>query len=275
MELFTEGELAEVVCICAEEGWSSGDLLGDNFFPMQNRHKLKLHFENKYRLNLNDFRDGSQQFIVFLSDVFLIFFSLSGSPDGQLLLPKATLPTTKCGIQSCSIQHNNDACVLCARAGLTRRYCGYHDQHNPNRLGIDHFTDISSSMTVHELCMESSVLSKQLAILRDDEIYHHQRLKVVVEACKANNWKSGDLLGDEFDAYHRRDSLCVDMAVDEKLMELVAARESRLEKKYRKLGIDHKLPKDGHKLLLIRAIQEVTQEKNSGEFVCVVCITHV
>ena len=65
------------------------------------------------------------------------------------------------------------------------------------------------------------------------------------------------------------------MAVDEKLMELVAARESRLEKKYRKLGIDHKLPKDGHKLLLIRAIQEVTQEKNSGEFVCVVCITHV
>ncbi len=52
MGIFTEGELAEVVCICAEENWSSGDLMGDNFFPMQNRHKLKLHFENKYRLNL-------------------------------------------------------------------------------------------------------------------------------------------------------------------------------------------------------------------------------
>jgi hypothetical protein len=63
MGIFTEGELAEVVCICAEENWSSGDLMGDNFFPMQNRHKLKLHFENKYRLNLDDFIDGSQQFI--------------------------------------------------------------------------------------------------------------------------------------------------------------------------------------------------------------------
>jgi hypothetical protein len=123
--------------------------------------------------------------------------------------------------------------------------------------------------------MESSVLSKQLMFWTAcGTEFSHERLKVVVEACQANNWKSGDLLGDGFDAYHRRDSLCIDMAVDEKLMELMTAREARRAKKQRKLDIDKRLPVDGHKLLLIRAIQEVSQENDSCEFICVCCCLH-
>jgi hypothetical protein len=64
------------------------------------------------------------------------------------------------------------------------------------------------------------------------------------------------------------------MVVDEKLTELMAARETRRAKKLRKLGIDERLPVDGHKLLLIRAIQEVSQEKDCGEFICVLCCLH-
>lgn len=58
IEVFTEGELAEVVCICFEEGWSSLDLMGSNFFPSQNRQRLKCHFEMKYNLNVDNYRPG-------------------------------------------------------------------------------------------------------------------------------------------------------------------------------------------------------------------------
>lgn len=58
IEMYTEGDLAEVVCICFEENWSVVDLMGNKFFPTQNRRKLRRHFESKYHLNLDDYRDG-------------------------------------------------------------------------------------------------------------------------------------------------------------------------------------------------------------------------
>lgn len=60
--IVTEGDLAEIACICIEKGWSPKDIMGDLFFPAQNRHKLSLHFIGRNDLVLSHFLEGTSCF---------------------------------------------------------------------------------------------------------------------------------------------------------------------------------------------------------------------
>jgi hypothetical protein len=179
--------------------------------------------------------------------------------DGELLSLKVVLPTVKCGIQSCNIQHNNIACGACGRAGLVRRYCTHHQEHGANCVGIDHFADVSMSMTMHDLLLENSELCKQLCIIQEDKV-HHQRFKVVIAACNTNKWRGGDLLGNGHDARLRRDSLCIDLAVDGKMTTLLAERLDRIPNKRLKQS------DTSRRHMVVRAIEELNQESiDQGE----------
>lgn len=147
---------------------------------------------------------------------------MSGPSDSAFLIPRIQLPKTKCSVNVCNIEHRNDLCFLCGRAGLSRSYCDFHNQHRPNTLGIDHLSDYSMNLTVYDMLLENRILCKILGVLDyDGEVLDRKRFNLVVESCANNKWRCADLLGEGIDTKTRLDSLLVDILVEEKMVDIL------------------------------------------------------
>ena len=220
--VYTMGDIAEIVCICCHENWHAGDILGSSFTSYQNRNKIVRHFDEKNAIDGweteqasgyddENYHEGMIFLLVSIHCLNDNFVWIEDIMD-PVLKPKQLNSNSKCSVWTCGIHHRNAPCWRCRDAGITRSYCDQHQKHKPNPGGIDHFSDMSANITVDDMLNENNLLCQQLVIIdKETSVFYQNRKNFVVSKCKELGWRSGDLIGNTFDANQRRDSMCCDL----------------------------------------------------------------